>query len=196
MSWKAPALTVGSLISSTMPSKPIVASKNSALKRFMKVTCAAAEVMGKSGEVSSVVPGLPTLVTKASLGALLGLVVEVVHAGSDPVVATVQPAGRAGAVTPSKFSEQAGRPPGAPGLVSPARTLFSFAAACSFPAWLLASATPAVPERLARAFAFICAVSISPLPMARINTKKRKPHRTARDAFFRGAELVLGIFMT
>ena len=47
--------------------------------------------------------------TKASFGAVSGVVVEVTHripSGSIPLVAT-QPAGRAGATTPSKFSAAA-----------------------------------------------------------------------------------------
>ena len=42
---------------------------------------------------------------KASLGAVSGVVVEVTQSGAAPAaLAATQPAGRAGAVTPSKFS--------------------------------------------------------------------------------------------
>ena len=43
---------------------------------------------------------------KASFGAVSGVVVDVTHGDSAPVAAVVQPAGSAGAVTPSKFSPQ------------------------------------------------------------------------------------------
>ena len=54
--------------------------------------------------------------TKASLGALSGVVVEVTQSGDGPVaLAAIQLAGKAGAVTPSKFSANAVPPHGGVG---------------------------------------------------------------------------------
>src|SRR6478735_5154264 len=58
------------------------------------------------GEISSVLPTPLGSGAKASLGAVSGVVVDVTHGDSVPVAAVVQPAGSAGAVTPSKFSPQ------------------------------------------------------------------------------------------
>ena len=59
-------------------------------------------MVGVSRRLSLTVAGSST---NASLGAVSGVVVEVTHSGAAPaaLVAT-QPAGKAGAVTPSKFS--------------------------------------------------------------------------------------------
>jgi hypothetical protein len=98
MSWKAPPLM---LISRTMPSKPL-----SMLYKFLKVTCAGPAGTAIDGVTSSVLPTLFGSGAKASLDALEGLVVEVTHGLSTPLAAVVQPAGSAGAVTPSKLSEK------------------------------------------------------------------------------------------
>src|SRR3982751_580167 len=59
-----------------------------------------------AGEISSVLPTVLGSGAKASLGAVSGAVVDVTQGDSAPVAAVVQPAGNAGAVTPSKFSPQ------------------------------------------------------------------------------------------
>jgi len=59
-----------------------------------------------AGEISSVLPTAFGSGAKASFGAVSGVVVDVTHGLSAPVAAVVQPAGSAGAVTPSKFSPQ------------------------------------------------------------------------------------------
>src|SRR5258706_312481 len=87
------------LISSTSPSNPL-----SRLNRFLKLTCDPPAATTKFGETSSVLPMLLTSGAKASFGAVSGLVVDVTHGTSTPVAVVVQPAGSAGAVTPSKFS--------------------------------------------------------------------------------------------
>jgi hypothetical protein len=97
MSWKAPPLM---LISSTMPSKVF-----SMLYRFLKVSCAPPASTAKDGLTSSVLPTLFGSGAKASFGALDGFVVEVTQGTSTPLDAVVQPAGSAGALTASKFSE-------------------------------------------------------------------------------------------
>lgn len=104
ISAKAAPLT---LISSTMPSNPVVAFCCSRLNRLRKLSCpppAGIEIFGEmSSELLAVVISEPN----ASFGAEDGLVVEVTHAGKVPVVTTDdQPTGRAGAVTLSKFSLQ------------------------------------------------------------------------------------------
>ncbi len=59
------------------------------------------------GLVSSVRPMLPGSGAKASLGALKGVVVDVTHGDSTPLAVVAHPAGSAGPITPSKFSENA-----------------------------------------------------------------------------------------
>lgn len=62
-------------------------------------------MMGRESRRLSVIS--PASGTKAQLGALLGCETEVTHRGGGPsAFDAVQPAGRAGAVTPSKFSVQ------------------------------------------------------------------------------------------
>src|SRR5262245_55237026 len=99
MSWKAPPFTAGLLISRTIPSKVF-----SRLKRFLKLNWAEAELIAIPGVTISLVPVVVCSGRNALFGALLELVVEVVGATPVPVTAVVQPAGRAGGVTPSKFS--------------------------------------------------------------------------------------------
>jgi hypothetical protein len=60
-----------------------------------------------TGESRRLSPGVAEPPEKAEFGAVLLAVVEVTHKGGFPVggvLAVVQPAGSAGAVTPSKFS--------------------------------------------------------------------------------------------
>ena len=70
-----------------------------------KLTWAAAEliaIFGVSRRLSVTTAGSSI---KASLGAVSGVVVEVTHRGAPPAaLLATQPAGNAGAVTPSKFS--------------------------------------------------------------------------------------------
>src|ERR1044072_1692470 len=101
------------LISRTPPS-----NVSSVLKAFLKLTCAGNPLMWRLGLTSSVTPAAAVLGAKAALGALNGFVVEVTHAGSAPEPVDVHPAGKAGAVTPSKFSDR-----GAPGVPAPRRKL-------------------------------------------------------------------------
>jgi hypothetical protein len=56
-----------------------------------------------AGEINSVLPTDAGSGANASFGAVSGVVVEVTHGDSAPVAVVVQPAGNAGAVTPSKF---------------------------------------------------------------------------------------------
>src|SRR4051812_23803702 len=70
----------------------------------MNVNWAFAEVMPISGVTNSLVAAVVTSLAKASLGALPGFVLEVTQLASDPVCALVQPAGSAGATTPSNAS--------------------------------------------------------------------------------------------
>src|SRR6185436_17373495 len=63
-----------------------------------------ADVIAIVGETSSLVAAVVISLEKAVLGALLGLVVDVTQLASVPVCVVVQPAGRAGATTLSKFS--------------------------------------------------------------------------------------------
>src|SRR6185436_7459448 len=113
ISVKAPALIFGEETSSTAPSKVL-----SRLKLLRKVTCADVEVMLMFGVSSvSLVTQLGSL-WKAALGAVsTGAVLVVVQlvpsvqsgpptvqSPSPFVKAETQPAGKAGAVTPSKFS--------------------------------------------------------------------------------------------
>jgi hypothetical protein len=55
------------------------------------------------GVINSVLPTAAGSGAKASFGAVSGVVVDVTHGDSAPVDAVVQPAGSAGAVTPSKL---------------------------------------------------------------------------------------------
>src|SRR5256885_7611866 len=87
------------LISSTMPSKP-----DSVLKGFLKLTWAEAELIAMFGVMTSLVLVVVGFVVKMSFGALDGLVVEETNATPPPVTAVVQPAGKFGVVTLSKFS--------------------------------------------------------------------------------------------
>ncbi len=50
------------------------------------------------GEITSVLPAVVAFGTTPSLGALKGLLVDVVHAVSEPLNAVVQPAGSTGAL--------------------------------------------------------------------------------------------------
>lgn len=70
----------------------------------MNVTLAPPAATAKDGVTNSVLPTFPGPGAKASFGALKGLVADVTHGTSAPVAALVQPAGSAGATTPSKFS--------------------------------------------------------------------------------------------
>ena len=74
---------------------------------------AGAAGIGIVGEVRIVSPGVVEPAPKAELGTESLNVVLVTHRGGLPVAGVfvvVQPAGKAGAVTPSKFSVKAGAP--------------------------------------------------------------------------------------
>src|SRR5438477_3803689 len=111
MSVKAPPLILGEDTSSTPPSQntpPLI----SVLKLLRKRNWAEAEVI-RMGGVPRNLSLMPSWsVTNASLGAVSGLVVEVTHRMPLPEPPVVQPGGRAGATTPSKFSTNAGLPHG------------------------------------------------------------------------------------
>src|SRR6266542_5305435 len=96
MSWYAPPLT---LISRTPPSNPL-----SRLKAFLKLACAGRPLMWITGLTSSVTPKFGTSGAKASFGALDGFVVDVTHGTSVTVADVLHQSGKAGAITPSKFS--------------------------------------------------------------------------------------------
>src|SRR6266513_171236 len=108
MSVKAPPLILGDETSSTPPSQntpPLI----SVLKLLRKRNWAEAEVMLMLG-VSRTLSLMPSWSgMKASLGAVSGLVVEVTHRTLSPGsgLVAIQPGGRAGATTPSKFSANA-----------------------------------------------------------------------------------------
>jgi hypothetical protein len=90
------------LISNTPPSQP-----GSVSYRLRKETTAAGLVISIDGDVRSDPP--PTLrgsAAKAELGAVSLLFVEVTKLTPPRTGAAVHPAGMAGAVTPSKFSEK------------------------------------------------------------------------------------------
>src|SRR5438132_8504580 len=102
----APPLILGDETSSTYPSQnipPLI----SVLKLLRKLMTAEADVivMGRLSRTLSLIPSWSGM--KASFGAVSGVTVEVTHMIPSPgsgFVAT-QPAGSAGATTPSKFSE-------------------------------------------------------------------------------------------
>src|SRR5262245_36353273 len=110
-------------------------------------------MLGESSRTSLTAPGS---VAKALFGGVSLEVVEVTHAGALPLATVdVQPAGKAGAVTPSKFSEKAtlGAPSGkvngmAPRLVVPSCKL---SVAVSEPPQLSAGFTVKVKDRVAPA---------------------------------------------
>ena len=91
---------------------PTTASIFSRAKLFRKLICAVAEVIamfGVSRRLSLTVAGSSM---NAALGAESGVVVEVTQSGAAPcALAATQPAGSAGAVTLSKFSDKAAGPP-------------------------------------------------------------------------------------
>src|SRR5215213_9348836 len=101
MSWNAPPPID---TSRTPPSNPV-----SMLRFWRKLRVAVADVTGKTGESSRSSEIQLGLLTKAAFGAVSVLVFTVTHglefAQSIAVVA-VQPVGKAGAVTASKFSAQ------------------------------------------------------------------------------------------
>lgn len=101
ISAKAAPLT---LISSTMPSNPVVAFWTSRLKRLRKLNCPPPAGIEILGEISSLLLAVVISEPNASFGAESDVVVEVTHAGNVPVVTTDdQPTGSAGAETLSKF---------------------------------------------------------------------------------------------
>jgi hypothetical protein len=77
---------------------------------FRKLSCAAVVTIGMLGESSRLSLTVPGLSTKAAFGGVskggVGMPeLEVSHSGGGPsAFVAVQPAGRAGGVTPSKFS--------------------------------------------------------------------------------------------
>src|SRR5918911_1134216 len=74
------------------------------LKRLRKLNWAEAVVMAMLGETNSVLPTVVGSGANVALGALsTGVLVTDTQADSPPVAAVVQPAGSAGATTPSKF---------------------------------------------------------------------------------------------
>src|SRR5262245_8788061 len=100
MSVNAPPLMLGDEISRTPPSKV-----GSVLKKLRIVICGVALLTVMIG-VSRLLSLTPTgSSTNASLGAVSGVVVLVVHNGAPPwALVAVHPDGKAGATTPSKFS--------------------------------------------------------------------------------------------
>jgi hypothetical protein len=80
----------------------------SVAKLFLKVNCAPPAGTAMVGLTNWSSAMLFRLGAKASLGALKGLVAEVTQrVAATPVAVVVQPAGSAGATTPSKFWENA-----------------------------------------------------------------------------------------
>ena len=106
MSVKAPPPILGEETSKTPPS-----NVDSVLKLCRKVIWAGPEMMlmfGVSRRLSLTVDGSSM---KATLGAEFGVVVEVIHIGAAPAAfAATHPAGSAGALTPSKFSDNPAHP--------------------------------------------------------------------------------------
>jgi hypothetical protein len=105
MSVKAPPLILGEETSSTPPSQ-YTPPLNSVLKLLRKLNCTDTELMAMPGvsRTLSLIPFWSGM--NASFGGVSGVKVEVTHRTPLPgtgFVAT-QPAGSAGAVTPSKFS--------------------------------------------------------------------------------------------
>jgi hypothetical protein len=86
------------LISSTPPSNP-----PSRLKLFRKLNDPPPADMANAGDISSVSPVAPGSGANAAFGAVSDVLVVVTQGTLTPVAAVVQPAGNAGAVTPSKF---------------------------------------------------------------------------------------------
>src|SRR6187455_3641940 len=89
------------LISRTMPSKVF-----STLKLLRKLNDPPPAAIVNAGEISSVLPTAAGSGANALFGAVSDVVVDVTQGTSAPVAAVVHPPGRAGAVTPSKFSLQ------------------------------------------------------------------------------------------
>src|SRR5205814_4535501 len=97
MSLNAPPLM---LMSSVMPSNVL-----SILNRFLKLNCAAAELIAMLGVTRSDVLVVVMSGVNTSFGALAGFVVDVTQSTPlVPVCAVAQPAGSAGTVTPSNAS--------------------------------------------------------------------------------------------
>src|SRR3954463_3416325 len=111
MSVNAPPLMLGEETSNTPPSQ-YVALLNSVLKLLRKVSCAEAELtmMLRETRYLSLTPFWSS--TNALLGAVSDTLAVVFHvtplSGGEPSLLAVHPAGRAGAVTPSKFSTHGG----------------------------------------------------------------------------------------
>src|SRR3982751_2051126 len=111
MSVNAPPLMLGEETSNTPPSQ-YVALLNSVLKLLRKVSCAEAELtmMLRETRYLSLTPFWSS--TNALLGAVSDTLAVVFHvtplSGGDPSLLAVHPVGRAGAVTPSKFSTHGG----------------------------------------------------------------------------------------
>src|SRR3954462_205862 len=111
MSVNAPPLMLGEETSNTPPSQ-YVALLNSVLKLLRKVSCAEAELtmMLRETRYLSVTPFWSS--TNAALGAVSTTLATVIHitplSGGAPLLVAVHPAGRVGAVTPSKFSTHGG----------------------------------------------------------------------------------------
>ena len=95
ISVKAPPLM---LISSTPPSNPL-----SVMKRCLKVIVAEAVCTYTEGETRYRSEIEATSFVNTALGAVLEEVVTVVQGAPEPVPLVLQPDGRAGDVTPSKF---------------------------------------------------------------------------------------------
>src|SRR5678815_1755242 len=96
MSWKPPAPM---LISRTIPS-----NVDSVTYLFLKLNLLLVDETAKLGLTNDDILMVAGSLANAEFGAELGPVVLVVHVISVPLsCVVVQPAGRAGAVTPSKF---------------------------------------------------------------------------------------------
>src|SRR5205085_1849051 len=97
---------------SNTPPSQYVPLLNSVLKLLRNVSCAEAELtmMLRETRYLSLTPFWSS--TNASFGAVSGCVVTVFHviplSGGEPSLLAVHPVGRAGAVTPSKFSTHGG----------------------------------------------------------------------------------------
>src|SRR3982074_2983159 len=107
MSKNAPPLMLGADTSSTYPSQniPILISVSKLFRKLImgEVLVTVTPILSRT---LSLIPSWSR--TKASLGAVLGVTVEVTHMTASPGTGfdAVQPGGRAGAVTPSQFSTQ------------------------------------------------------------------------------------------
>src|SRR5687768_14933679 len=84
-----------------MPSKVF-----SVLKLFLKLNDPPPAEIANTGENSPMSPTEAGSGANTALGGVSGVVVVVTHGTPTPVAAVVHPAGRAGAVTESKFSSQ------------------------------------------------------------------------------------------